>query len=151
MFTIKQVLLFSLVPLALVFAGVILGSMRGIDSNREVFPTAAPSSASATAPTPSAPGETVLQLRAANLLFDKRALTAAANSPVNVQFDNADAGVLHNFALYNNSTASQKIFGGELVTGPAVTNYKFTAPAAGGYFFRCDVHPDTMTGSFTVR
>jgi hypothetical protein len=145
-----QIFVFSLVPLALVFAGVIIGSYRGVDSDREVFPTAAPAS-SAAAPTPSAPGETVLQLRALNLLFDKRALTATANSPVTVQLDNADAGVLHNFALYNNSTASQKIFGGELTTGPVVTNYKFTAPAAGTYFFRCDVHPDTMTGSFSAR
>ena len=151
MFTIKQVLLFSLVPLALVFAGVIIGSVRGVDSNREIFPTAVGAANGGAAPTPSAPGETVIQLRAQNILFDKRALTAAANSPVAIQFENADAGVLHNFALYNNSSASQKIFGGDLTTGPATTTYKFTAPAAGGYFFRCDVHPDTMTGSFTVR
>jgi plastocyanin len=149
--TLKQVLLFSFIPLALVFAGVIIGSMDGIDSEREVFPTAAPRAETAGPPTPSAPGETVIQLRASNLLFDKRALTATANAPVNVQFDNADAGVLHNFALYNNQSLAQKIFVGELTTGPNVTNYKFTAPAAGAYFFRCDVHPDTMTGSFTVR
>jgi plastocyanin len=149
-FTIKQVLLFSLIPLALVFAGVIIGSAHGTDSELEVFPTAAPTSAAAV-PTPSAPGETVLQLRAANLLFDKRTLSATANSPVTIQFDNADARVLHNFALYNNSSATQKIFGGDLTTGPIVTTYKFTAPAAGTYFFRCDVHPDTMTGSFVTR
>jgi plastocyanin len=150
-FTVKQVFLFALIPLALVFAGVVIGSMNGVDSDLEVFPTSAPSTASSAPPTPSAPGETVLQLRALNLLFDKRALTAAAAAPVNIQFDNADAGVLHNFALYNNSSAAQKIFVGDLTTGPVVTNYKFTAPAAGSYFFRCDVHPDTMTGTFTVR
>ena len=149
MFKTWQIFIFSLVPLALVFMGVIVGSMHGIDSDKEVFPTAAPAATGA-APTPSAPGETVLQLRASNLLFDKRALTASPG-PVTIQFDNADAGVLHNFALYNNSSAAQKIFGGDLITGPAVTNYKFTAPAAGTYYFRCDVHPDTMNGSFTVR
>lgn len=151
MFTLKQVLAFSLIPLALVFAGVIIGSMYGLDSEAEVFPTAAPRNETAAPPTPSAPGETVIQLRALNLLFDKRALTATANAPVAVQFDNADAGVLHNFALYNNQTTSQRIFVGELTTGPNVTTYRFTAPGAGTYFFRCDVHPDTMTGSFTAR
>jgi plastocyanin len=146
-----QIFFFSLVPLALVFAGVIIGSMHGVDSNIEVFPTAAPTAAGGPPPTPSAPGETVIQLRASNLAFDKTSLSAAANQPVNVQFENADAGVLHNFALYNNASASQKIFGGELSTGPTTVNYKFTAPAAGTYFFRCDVHPDTMKGSFAVR
>jgi hypothetical protein len=150
-FTLKNVILFSLIPLALVFAGVIGGSFHGSDSNAEVFPTAAPSTDGGAPPTPSAPGETVIQLRASNLLYDKRTLTATANAPVVVRLDNADAGVLHNFALYNNSQASQRIFVGELTTGPRVIDYKFTAPAAGTYFFRCDVHPDTMTGSFAVR
>jgi hypothetical protein len=27
----------------------------------------------------------------------------------------------------------------------------FTTPAAGNYFFRCDVHPTSMTGTFTVN
>jgi hypothetical protein len=149
-FRAKHIFLFSLVPLALVFAGVVIGSMRGADSEPEVFPTAAPRTETA-APTPSAPGETVIQLRAQNILFDKRALTATANAPVVIQMDNADAGVLHNFALYTNQTATQRIFVGELVTGPAVITYRFDAPAPGTYFFRCDVHPDTMTGSFTTR
>jgi hypothetical protein len=26
----------------------------------------------------------------------------------------------------------------------------FDVPAAGNYFFRCDVHPQTMTGTFRV-
>jgi len=32
----------ALVPLALVFAGVIVGSMHGLDSKKEVFPTPPP-------------------------------------------------------------------------------------------------------------
>ena len=150
MFKPWHIFVFSLVPLALVFMGVIIGSMHGVDSDKEIFPTAAPATSSAP-PTPSAPGETVLQLRASSLAFDKRALTASASAPVTVQFDNADAGVLHNFSLYNNSSLSQKIFTGELTTGPVIKNYAFTAPAAGTYYYRCDVHPDTMNGSFTVR
>jgi plastocyanin len=146
-----QIFLFSLVPLALVFAGVIFGSMNGVDSDLEEFPTAVANGGGGPPPTPSAPGETVIQLRAANLAFDKTSLSATANQPVNVQFENADAGVLHNFALYVNASASQKIFGGELTTGVTTVNYKFTAPAAGSYFFRCDVHPDTMKGSFASR
>jgi plastocyanin len=145
-----QVFFFSLIPLALVFTGVIIASFRGSDSEAEVFPTPAPA-VTRVAPTPSAPGAVVLQIRASNLMFDKRTLQAGPGSPVTLQYDNADAGVLHNFALYNNNTASQTIFRGDLVTGPVVTNYTFTSPAPGNYFFRCDSHPDTMTGTFTSR
>lgn len=154
MFKSWQIFIFSLVPLALVFAGVIIGSMDGIDAEREVFPTRAPeaeSSETVSPPTPSAPGETVIQLVAQNLEFDQRALTATSGAPVSIQFDNRDASVLHNFALYTDQSLAQKVFAGDLVTGPAVQTYSFDAPAPGTYYFRCDVHPDTMNGSFTVR
>ena len=152
MFKTWQIFVFSLIPLALVFAGVVIGSMDGIDAEREVFPTQAPHAENgAGPPTPSAPGETVIQLVAEGILFDQRALTAAANAPVTVQLDNRDVGVQHNFSLYTDRSANQNIFMGEIVVGPIVQNYSFDAPAPGSYFFRCDVHPDTMTGSFTFN
>jgi plastocyanin len=147
-----QVFIFSLVPLALVFAGVIGGSFHGSDSSLEVFPTPPPR------PTGSAPpaggpatGSTTLQITAFNLLFNPRTLSAPANTPITVRLDNQDVGVLHNFSVYTNSQLTTRIFIGELITGPNAINYNFTTPAAGSYFFRCDVHPDTMTGTLTVR
>ncbi len=151
MFKSWQIFVFSLIPLALVFAGVVIGSMDGIGAEREVFPTPAPTTESSAPPTPSAPGETVIQLVAKNLAFDQRALTATSGASVTVQFDNQDPSVLHNFALYNDKSLAQKIFSGDLVTGPAVVNFTFDAPPPGTYYFRCDVHPDTMNGSFTVH
>ncbi|HEX5370163.1 MAG TPA: cupredoxin domain-containing protein [Dehalococcoidia bacterium] len=152
MFKSWQIFVFSLVPLALVFAGVIIGAHRGIDASREVYPTAAPSQATVAAPTPSAPGATVIQIAAKNVTFDKKALSATAGQPVTVQFSNDDTGVPHNFAVYTDKGASQKIFSGELTTGPETINYTFTAPSTpGNYYFRCDVHPDQMNGSFTVK
>ncbi len=152
MFKSWQIFVFALVPLALVFAGVIIGSMDGIDAEREVFPTRPPhtENGGTTPPTPSAPGETVIQLVAETIQFDQRALTATTG-PVTVRLDNRDAAVQYNFALYTDSSATQAIFIGDLVTGPIVEDYSFEAPAPGTYFFRCDVHPDMMTGSFTVR
>ncbi len=147
----RSIFIFSLVPLALVFAGVIIGSMRGVDAEREVFPTQAP--AANAGPLPTAPaGTTQLEITANNISFDKSSLTARAGQPVQLIMHNRDAGIPHNVAVYTNRSASQKIFAGELDTGPGDKTYSFTAPSAPGtYFFRCDVHPDTMTGNFILQ
>lgn len=157
MFKSWQVFVFSLVPLALVFAGVIIGSMHGVDSEKEKFaPPPASSSSSgsgassgSSSSAPAAPG--TLTLTASNLSFDKRSLTALPNTEVKLQFENKDAGVLHNVAIYNNNRATTKIFAGDLSTGPSTVTYTFKTPAAGTYFFRCDSHPDQMTGTFNVK
>ncbi len=66
-------------------------------------------------------------------------------------FINKDAAVPHNFALYSDSTSAKKIFSGTIINGPATVTYTFTAPAVPGkYFFRCDVHPTVMFGTFVV-
>lgn len=147
-----HIFIFSFIPLALVFVGVIGGSYRGADADAEVFPTAAATAPPrAQTPSPGGGGATVLEIAAKDLLFDKRTLTAPANTAITIRFDNKDAGVQHNVAIYRDRTARTKIFVGELFPGPAVREYKFTTPGPGSYFFRCDVHPDTMTGTFTVR
>jgi Cupredoxin-like domain len=151
MFRMWQVFIFSLVPLALVFTGVIIASMDGVDSEPEDVPTQPAASGPPPAPPEVPPGGTALQLTASNQTFNVRTLTAQSAAPVVVQVNNTDPGVQHNFAVYNNRSASQSIFVGDLVAGPAVTTYSFTAPPPGSYFFRCDAHPDDMTGTFTSR
>jgi plastocyanin len=154
-----QIFVFSLVPLALVFAGVIGGSFWGVDSSKEEFGQA-PQQPVATQPpggggTPSAGGGgAVLTISARNLQFDKSTLTAAPNTRITVQFTNNDAGILHNIGFYRNRQATQRLTSdsvGELFAGVATRELSFTTPGAGSYFFRCDVHPDTMIGTFTVR
>jgi plastocyanin len=99
-----------------------------------------------------APGPVSVTIVAQNLAFDLSTLTANAGSEFNVTLDNQDSGVLHNVAFYTDGSLSQPIQIGELLTGPATETISFTAPAAPGtYFFRCDVHPDTMSGAFIVQ
>jgi plastocyanin len=89
---------------------------------------------------------------ARNLQFDRRSITASPGAQVTVTLNNQDAGVLHNIAFYTNRSASQSIAVGELFAGVASRDLQFNAPdRAGNYFYRCDVHPDTMTGAFAVR
>ena len=79
-------------------------------------------------------------------------ITASAGVQVTVTLDNKDAGVLHNVAFYTDRAASSPIHVGGLLTGPATEDVTFTAPSTPGtYFFRCDVHPDQMNGTFIVQ
>ena len=100
-----------------------------------------------------APGEPVnSKVVGQNLLFSPRTVNASPGVPETVNFDNQDAGVLHNIAFYTNRSATTPIKVGGIITGVASEAISFTAPSApGAYFFRCDVHPDTMTGTFNVR
>ncbi len=102
--------------------------------------------------TATAGGATVpVTLTAKNMAFDTRTITVPAGSAVVMTFVNSDPGIPHNFALYTDGSAGNTIFGGEIVTGVKTVTYAFTAPAVPGtYFFRCDVHPETMTGTFVV-
>jgi glucose/arabinose dehydrogenase/plastocyanin len=107
-------------------------------------------------PTPSATaaGQPVsITLTAQNAAFSATTLTAPARSLVIMTFVNKDANMPHNFALYTDSRAkiTSRLFAGDLVIGPKTVEYTFVAPSTpGNYFFRCDYHPELMTGTFVV-
>ena len=106
-----------------------------------------------TPPTTTPSGQTVtIDLIAQNIAFSKSTITVPAGATVKVNFDNKDSGVAHNFALYTNSSATTSIFVGDIITGPATITYTFLAPSTpGSYFFRCDIHPTMMIGTFIVQ
>ena len=97
-------------------------------------------------------GGVTINLEANNLAFNRQSITVSAGASVALVFNNRDAGVGHNFALYRDSSAQQSIFIGQIINGPNTITYNFTAPTEPGtYFFRCDPHPLQMTGSFIVQ
>jgi len=92
-----------------------------------------------------------VDLAAQSIRFNKSTITVPAGAHVTMNFDNQDT-VPHNFALYETSQAQNVIFKGEVITGPRTIVYTFDAPEEPGtYFFRCDIHPRTMTGQFIVE
>jgi plastocyanin len=92
-----------------------------------------------------------ISLVAQGMAFNMSTITVPAGVSVTMNFDNQDSGIPHNFAAYTNSSASTSIFVGQMINGPSKVTYTFTAPATPGtYYFRCDAHPFTMTGSFIV-
>ena len=111
-------------------------------------PTPSPTPTNTSGGTP-----TTIALVAQGMAFNLSTITVAPGASVTINFDNRDGGIPHNFSLYTNSSASPPaLFQGQIINGPATTTYTFTAPAQPGtYFFRCDLHPATMTGSFIVQ
>jgi plastocyanin len=93
----------------------------------------------------------VVALTAQGVKFLPTSLTFRSGGQVTIDFDNKDAGTMHNFHLFNGADATAPtLYPGALITGPATTQYTFTAPPPGMYFFHCDVHPTQMTGTVTV-
>jgi plastocyanin len=86
---------------------------------------------------------------AQGIAFDTSEIDLPADAPTTITFDNQDAGVPHNIAIYDDSSLSQNLFTGEIVTGPGTAQYQVPALPAGEYYFHCDVHPN-MSGSVVV-
>jgi plastocyanin len=95
------------------------------------------------------PGGGGVTVTAQNLAFDTSTIDLPSNAPSTITFDNKDAGVQHNIAIYRDDTLADVLFKGDLVTGPATATYDVPALPAGTYYFHCDVHP-TMNGSVAV-
>ena len=99
-----------------------------------------------------------VDLSAKNMAFNKTTISVPAGATVKVNFQNQEAsgssqvtGIAHNFAVYDSANATTKIYSGEIITGGQNITYMFTAPEKPGiYFFRCDVHPAIMKGTFIV-
>ena len=83
--------------------------------------------------------------------FDVNELRLPANTEVTVRADNQESGVFHSWSAYTDDSATEKIAGTELCTGPCIKEVRFTTPDAGEYFFRCDVHPQVMLGALVVE
>ncbi|HEV8403604.1 MAG TPA: cupredoxin domain-containing protein [Candidatus Limnocylindrales bacterium] len=110
-----------------------------------------PSASSPGASAPSGSGNlVVVDISALNIKYEQTALTAPANTPFQISFENKDAGVPHNVTLHLGDTNGAELFKGEIFNGVATRVYDVPALDAGSYAFVCSVHP-TMIGTLTVQ
>jgi hypothetical protein len=112
------------------------------------FAPASGTPGSGTGSVPSGPSVTVTAKANA---FTSTTVEAPASQPFSIVFVNDDPGVQHNVAIYTDDSASTTRFRGTLVSGPKTIVYRVPALSPGTFFFRCDVHPDTMKGQFVVK
>jgi mono/diheme cytochrome c family protein/plastocyanin len=119
--------------------------------------SAAPASSAAASGSPAAsssPGAsaatagTHVKIVASGIQFTTPTVTAPANTPFVIDFDNEDPSTPHNIQIKDAS--GQVKFAGDTFNGIATHPYQVPALAAGSYPFMCTVHP-TMTGTLTVQ
>lgn len=91
----------------------------------------------APAATPAGTPAVTLGISATNNVFDRTEMTAVADAPFAIRFQNNDS-VPHNVSIRGGSTAMV----GEIFTGPAERTSFFAGVAQGTYAFVCDVHPE---------
>ncbi len=125
----------------------------------QATPTPAPSSAAPSGPAASGPAASgpaatsaaTLVLTAQNIAFQQTSLTAPANQPFSIQFQNQDAGVPHDVVIHSGTNIGDApLFDGEVFSGVDSRLYPIPALPPGTYLYSCKVHPN-MTGTLTVQ
>lgn len=101
---------------------------------------------------PSGPAPSVdanaVHISADQLKFDTTTLTAPADKPFQIAFDNRETAP-HNVVIFKDEARTQKVFGEAPSSGPKLVVYSVPALAAGTYHFVCEVHLD-MKGTLTA-
>jgi plastocyanin len=92
-----------------------------------------------------------IDITAKNIAFEESQVAAPANVPLTIHFDNEDAGVPHDVAIYQGSAEGKQVFLGNIVTGVTSTDYHVPNLAPGTYTLICTVHPSQMTATLTVK
>jgi plastocyanin len=114
--------------------------------------SASPTSDASPSPGVTPQGEDVFEvLMIPVIAFDVDEIVLPANTEVTMVADNQDTAILHNWAAYTDTSASELIAKTALCAAPCVDEVTFTTPPPGEYFFRCDVHPIQMVGTLIVQ
>jgi plastocyanin len=80
--------------------------------------------------------------------FDRDCLAAPAETKFTIRLENRDVDS-HNVDILDHPGGTS-LFAGKIIKGPKTITYSVTPFPPGIYYFRCDVHPLRMNGTFVV-
>jgi cytochrome c oxidase subunit 2 len=92
-----------------------------------------------------------LQVTAKDVSWDTTCLAVTADQPVSLTVTNDDAGIEHNFAVWNGPDRQHQFFATGKFEGVATNSYDLSPLPPGTYYFQCNVHGPAMSGVFIVR
>jgi plastocyanin len=113
-------------------------------------PAASPGASAGASPAPGgSPGAgTTVQIVASGIQFTTTEVTAPADQPFAIEFDNQDSGVPHDVDIRDQVQAV--VFNSEPFNGVETRTLDVPALGAATYQFFCSIHPN-MTGTLTVQ
>jgi len=78
-------------------------------------------------------------------------LAVVASGPFVVSVSNLDAGIEHNFAVYDKPQRKRTYFQSPRFVGVAEQTFQLRPLPKGRYYFECDVHGPAMSGTLIVK
>jgi hypothetical protein len=78
-------------------------------------------------------------------------LAVVASGPFTISVSNLDAGIEHNFAVYDNPQRKRAYFQGPRFAGVAEQTFQLRPLPKGRYYYQCDVHGPAMSGALIVK
>jgi plastocyanin/heme-degrading monooxygenase HmoA len=98
------------------------------------------------------PGVDTSKVVATDNKFSVSSIEAPPATAITINFSN-NGKIKHNlhFLTAKGGTTLAPGAEGAIIDGGQSEAVSFTTPAAGNYYFQCDLHPDQMSGTFTVK
>ncbi len=96
------------------------------------------------------PTGSVIALVAHQISWDKTCLAVLAGRPFRITIKNEDAGIAHNFAIWDSPKTKHRLFLTPNLTGPVTKTFTGPALKPGRYYFQCDIHGPAMAGTLIV-
>jgi cytochrome c oxidase subunit 2 len=94
---------------------------------------------------------TKVAITAKDISWNTNCISVNANQPDSLTVANDDAGIDHNFAVYDSPNLGTKFFQTGRFPGVATRSFTIKALPPGKYYFQCDVHGPAMSGTFIVN
>jgi hypothetical protein len=92
-----------------------------------------------------------LQITARNISWNTNCLAVTQGQPFSITVQNLDAGIDHNFAIYDTPSRTKQLFSVPKFAGVATKTFDIPAIKPGSYYFQCNVHGPAMSGVFIVK